>query len=36
VQVNIGPSAQPGSYAILIVASSGSFAHSASVTVVCQ
>ena len=36
VQVNIGSSAQPGSYSVLIVASSGSFAYSASVTVVCQ
>ena len=36
VQVNIGPSAQPGSYAILIVASTGSIAYSAYVTVVCQ
>ena len=33
VQVNIGPSAQAGTYAILIVASSGSLAHSAYVTV---
>jgi len=36
VQVNIGPSAQPGSYPILIVASSGSLAYSVYVTVVCQ
>ena len=36
VQVNIGPSAQPGSYPILIVASSGTLADSAYVTVVCQ
>lgn len=33
VQVNIGPSAQPGTYLILIVASSGTFAQSASLTV---
>jgi hypothetical protein len=36
VQVNIGPSAQPGSYPILVVASSGSLAYSTYVTVVCQ
>jgi hypothetical protein len=36
VQVNIGPSAQPGSYGILIVASTGSLAYTAYVTVVCQ
>lgn len=36
VQVNIGPSAQPGSYPISIAASSGSLAYNASVTVVCQ
>lgn len=33
VHVNIGPSAQPGNYAILIIASSGSLIHSASVIV---
>jgi hypothetical protein len=33
VQVNIGPSAQAGSYAILIVASSGTLAHSTWLTV---
>jgi hypothetical protein len=33
VQVNIGPSAQTGDYAILIVASSGTLAHSTSLTV---
>ena len=33
VQVNIGPSAQAGSYAILIVASSGTLAHSTSLTI---
>jgi hypothetical protein len=33
VQVNIGPSAQAGTYVILIVASSGNFAQSASLTV---
>ena len=33
VQVNIGPSAQPGSYVILIVASSGTLAHSTWLTV---
>jgi uncharacterized membrane protein len=33
VQVNIGPSAQAGNYEILIVASSGTLAHSTTLTV---
>jgi hypothetical protein len=33
VQVNIDPSAQPGSYVILIVASSGTLAHSIWITI---
>jgi hypothetical protein len=36
VEVSIGPSAQPGSYPIVIVATSGTPAYNATVTVVCQ